>query len=211
MAQVLKDEVREAICEAALEVFTERGFKSATMADLAAVAGVSTGNIYRYFESKEVLYHALVPDELVDTLRRLLRQRVQALEGVDDPRRLGPEATYHVLSRELLAFVVEHRRQVVLLLARSEGAAHEGFADETVAALLKLAVAHFRARAPGLRLDPVTRLVLARVYRNLVDAVVQILSELEDEASVRRAVEVYSRYHLAGLAGLFAEGTAQVR
>lgn len=203
MAQYLKDEVQRAIAEAALRVFADKGFSRATMAEVGARARVSTGNIYRYYESKEALYQALIPDDFVATLRSLLRRRVEALGGVDDVRELEPEATYHVLSRELLAFTVENRLRVIILLARSEGTEHEGFADETVRSLVKLAVGHFRARDPSLRIDDAARRVLERIYRNLVVAMVDILAAFEDEARIRQAVEAYSRYHLAGLKALF--------
>ena len=53
MAQVLKDHVRERIVEAATEVFAARGFGGAAMSAIAEAAGISTGNVYRYFPTKE--------------------------------------------------------------------------------------------------------------------------------------------------------------
>jgi AcrR family transcriptional regulator len=51
----LKEERRRQILDAALEVFTQKGFNAATVSDVAARAGVSQGTIYWYFESKEEL------------------------------------------------------------------------------------------------------------------------------------------------------------
>jgi len=44
---------REVILEAALEQFREKGYGRATMRDIAKQAGVSVGNAYYYFQSKE--------------------------------------------------------------------------------------------------------------------------------------------------------------
>lgn len=44
---------REIILEAALEQFREKGYSRATMRDIAKQAGVSVGNAYYYFQSKE--------------------------------------------------------------------------------------------------------------------------------------------------------------
>jgi AcrR family transcriptional regulator len=41
---------------AATEVFGQKGFRRTQMADIAAVAGVSVGNLYNYVESKEALF-----------------------------------------------------------------------------------------------------------------------------------------------------------
>jgi AcrR family transcriptional regulator len=48
-------QTRAAIAEAALALFRERGFDATTMRDIARQAGVSTGNAYYYFASKEEL------------------------------------------------------------------------------------------------------------------------------------------------------------
>ncbi len=49
------EQTRTAITEAALALFRERGYEAATMRDIAVRAGVSTGNAYYYFSSKEEL------------------------------------------------------------------------------------------------------------------------------------------------------------
>ena len=46
---------RAAIVDAAQRLFRERGYQGTTMRDVAAAAGVSTGNAYYYFRSKEEL------------------------------------------------------------------------------------------------------------------------------------------------------------
>jgi AcrR family transcriptional regulator len=48
-------QTRAAIVEAALMLFRERGYEAATMREIASRAGVSTGNAYYYFGSKEEL------------------------------------------------------------------------------------------------------------------------------------------------------------
>ena len=52
------EETRSRILEAALTVFRERGFESATMREIASVAEVAVGAAYYYFESKEAIVMA---------------------------------------------------------------------------------------------------------------------------------------------------------
>jgi TetR/AcrR family transcriptional regulator, repressor of fatR-cypB operon len=54
---------REAILEAALELFVERGFFGTAVPEIAERAGVGAGTIYRYFESKEALVNAIYRQE----------------------------------------------------------------------------------------------------------------------------------------------------
>lgn len=49
------EQTRTAIVTAALDLFRERGYDAATMRAIAERAGVSTGNAYYYFSSKEEL------------------------------------------------------------------------------------------------------------------------------------------------------------
>ena len=48
------------ILDAALQVFTEKGFASARMDDIAQQAGLSKGGVYAHFKSKEDIFLALL-------------------------------------------------------------------------------------------------------------------------------------------------------
>ncbi|MGO4181547.1 TetR/AcrR family transcriptional regulator [Paenibacillus sp. TAF43_2] len=46
--------------EAAMHVIARRGLAATKIADIAATAGISVGNVYKYFRSKEDIFQALV-------------------------------------------------------------------------------------------------------------------------------------------------------
>lgn len=50
---------RKCLLAAALELFETRGFDAVAVPEIANAAGVATGTIYRYFETKEALVNAL--------------------------------------------------------------------------------------------------------------------------------------------------------
>jgi len=204
MAQVLKDEIEQAIGEAALRVFARKGFRSATMAEIGREAGVSTGNIYRYYRSKDELYHAVITDQFAGELLEMMRRRVRALDGIDDVRDLPASAPFHAISEELLGFCIANRLRVVVLLGRSEGTSHAGFTSDLVALLSKMAIAHFRGLDPDLKPGRTLRFNLERIYESFVTMIVAILVQFERETDIRQAVADFSRYHLAGMKSLFA-------
>ena len=73
--QRLKPEVRrEKLLEAATEVFAERGYEGARVEQIADVAQVSPGLLYRHFEGKQELYEEL----LLLANRQLLEHLTQA-------------------------------------------------------------------------------------------------------------------------------------
>src|SRR5688500_3573644 len=51
---------RQAILDAALTAFAERGYEAARLDDVAAKAGVAKGTLYLYFKDKQALFEALV-------------------------------------------------------------------------------------------------------------------------------------------------------
>jgi AcrR family transcriptional regulator len=55
---------RLAVIDAALDVFTEKGFAAARMEDIARQAGVAKGTIYLQFRDKEALFEAIVRQEI---------------------------------------------------------------------------------------------------------------------------------------------------
>ena len=73
---------RDAILRAAIDVFAERGFFSAQVADIARAAGVAAGTVYLYFKSKD--------DLLVSIFDRSMREGLTlgraAVADLDDPR-----------------------------------------------------------------------------------------------------------------------------
>jgi TetR/AcrR family fatty acid metabolism transcriptional regulator len=73
---------RDAILRAAIDVFANRGFFSAQVADVARAAGVAAGTVYLYFKSKD--------DLLVSIFDRSMREGLTlgraAVADLDDPR-----------------------------------------------------------------------------------------------------------------------------
>jgi AcrR family transcriptional regulator len=59
-APALKAERRQAILDAALEVFAAQGFAAARLEDVARQAGVAKGTLYLYFRDKEELFEQIL-------------------------------------------------------------------------------------------------------------------------------------------------------
>ena len=73
----------EQIIDAALRVFSRKGFTKATNKDIAREAGITPGLIYYYFENKEALFRALV--ESRSPLRLLSSLPEQVLDMPVEP------------------------------------------------------------------------------------------------------------------------------
>src|SRR5205085_6444857 len=67
---------RTRIMDAAIKVFAERGFHSATVAEIARGAGVADGTIYLYFKGKDDLLLRLFDEKMTELLAQA-REAVQ--------------------------------------------------------------------------------------------------------------------------------------
>ena len=193
MPQILKPEVRDRIVAAAEVVFAADGYDKATMAGIAREAGVSTGNVYRYFRGKQALFEHLLDSSFVEQFERLLDARVGALAGVD----------LHALSEDALAaddamlrFWIDHRLRIVVLLDRAEGSRHAAFGDRFVRRLVELATDQLACRG-----DELVELTLHNVFQASRRAVVAVRERYEDEAAIRTAFAAFRSFQLAGLEG----------
>lgn len=66
-------ERRRAIIDAAAKVFVEKGYASASISQIAAVAGVSGGLIYRYFDEKRALLDIVLSEYFAKIVAKLER------------------------------------------------------------------------------------------------------------------------------------------
>ena len=63
-----KDARPQELLAAALDLFVERGYAATRLDEVAALAGVSKGTLYLYFENKEELFKAVVRENMVPPL-----------------------------------------------------------------------------------------------------------------------------------------------
>ncbi len=76
----IQEKNRAAILEAALDVFSQAGFRGATLDQIARAAGLSKPNLLYYFPSKEAIHNALLEGLLVSWLEPL-----RALDPAGEP------------------------------------------------------------------------------------------------------------------------------
>jgi len=93
---------REALLQAAAEIFAERGYDGASVDEIAGTAGVSVGSIYSRFGSKRDLFRELMSEYMERDLAR-----------VRDGFAAGPEGGLRVLD-DLLQETAASRRQTLL-------------------------------------------------------------------------------------------------
>lgn len=121
------------ILDAAMDVFAEKGFRAATMDEIAAVAGITKGTIYLYFSSKEDLFVAMARRQLQTVIDLLPDISLNAGDSPEDvTRRVGRQFLRVLMSPEVvkvLPLLIAEFRHIPALQAayREEVLPHANF------------------------------------------------------------------------------------
>jgi AcrR family transcriptional regulator len=101
-------ERREAIVQAALSLFSQKGFRGGTTRELAAAVGVTEPVLYQHFKTKGELYRALVESQC--QLPEAAVELLPLIEAGDD------EGFFRALGHGILGWYLDDSRFAKLLL-----------------------------------------------------------------------------------------------
>ncbi len=90
---------RALLLDAAVAVFAERGYSGATLADVAARAGVTKPIVYRHFASKDALYVLLLEEHAAELVATVSRAVAGAAGGPAEQVRAGVAAFLAAVER----------------------------------------------------------------------------------------------------------------
>jgi len=99
-------ESKKKILGAATTVFSQHGYKGASMRTIAEAAGISIGGLYLYFKNKEDLYGTLIRNMLDD----LTEETRETLRDIQDPA----EAMSTFISMRV-KYARKHRGMILVL------------------------------------------------------------------------------------------------
>lgn len=105
--QQIKD-MRQRLCEAALELYKAEGYESVSFRRLAAHLGISHTLPYRYFDNR---------DELFAAVRLECYQRFLMAIRSGDPADQGPVARLYTLARVILTYAQDNPDEYRLMFA----------------------------------------------------------------------------------------------
>lgn len=123
--QVLKEEMRKRIYDAAVREFSVKGFRQASMRNIARGAGMTVGNLYRYFRDKEALFYFVI-SPAYSRLMDLVKESINTVNGRFDT------GFFEFLSEQILKICKEHKIELLILFEGSSGTIYEKAKEEMV-------------------------------------------------------------------------------
>lgn len=122
-----------ALLEAGKREFLEKSYLGASMREIAAAAGVTTGALYRYYTDKEALFEALVEEPsrvFADRYRE--RQREFSAQPLESQLQSIPEVTDRE-SNWMMNYLYDHFDAFQLLACHAAGTRYENYIDTLIA------------------------------------------------------------------------------
>lgn len=194
--RIRKDDIYNSILCAARNEFIRRGFKDASMRDVARKADVGLSNIYNYFKNKDEIFLAVVKparDQLFEfitehhTERHIDFERMSTLTYQE--KTIG---TY-------IRLLEEYKAELRLLLYNSEGSSMANFRDDFTGHITQVSNNHMdilKKHYPGIR--EVSPFFIHALCAFMVSIVGEIITHDLSRKKIREFFKEYFEFQFAG-------------
>jgi len=173
------------ILNAALEVFSQKGYGEATIPDIARQAGVAVGTIYNYYESKHDLLVSLVNTFIVtEPLRELLKQSPKT--KVDEKTLISS------IIENRLDFGFENLDKFFLVFTEilRDSELRQKFSEQVISPLVIFPENHLSAKIASGDFRPMDHRIIFRAMFGMVIGFM-LLRKLEGEKSPTQGMTVH--------------------
>lgn len=189
--QYKKAEIIEKINKSALKIFAEKGYKDTKISDIGVESGVSVGNIYRYYRSKEEIFSKIVPKNFLESLEKLLQEKISVARTMKS----GELGSYWIVNDEVIQFMMEHRQVILIVLLQNKGTRYENAKEELIDYLIDCVDVEESDDDTLLYLLPI-------IYDSLIQMILSVLKEAKDIVKVKKSLETVNKYHMFGITKL---------
>jgi len=131
-----------AIIEAAVKVFSEKGFNGATTKEIAQAAGIAEGTIFRHFPSKSAILYFIV-DYFIPLLGvESLKQTIDECQGLDQKTALK-----HIIQNRFETIAQgKDLMRIVLTETQYDASLRETYLDRVYKPILQIMSGFFQTR-----------------------------------------------------------------
>lgn len=201
--QILKNNIRLQIENAAVTLFSSVGYEKSGIAEIARLAGISTGNVYRYFDNKQSLLYSIISDEFVKSCFQILLKKIADVKSMSSDQ-IAASKEFARGNLDLLDFLICNRLKLVILMKGCPGTRFEDFNSRIRSEVIKAVVEYFSSVKGGRKKKAASSLtlLLETLYQNLINATLVILAAKTSDVECRQTLQMLIEYHLKGMSSL---------
>ena len=190
--QYLKDEIKENIVRSALNEFKEKGFDGASIRSIAQNAKMTSGNIYRYFDSKEKLFEFImnpVYEKLVQFGERFDNEVISSKVSFVN---FDSMTMIKEIYGDILETFSQYGTELMILYDKSEGTRFSGIIDRIKAIIYKILKEVYLYELKNNGKEVKDEFILYVIASSFVEGIGDILRNVSDGGRIRNLVESYA-------------------
>lgn len=202
MKQGVEYEKRERLIEAAKVEFQEKGYNKASLRNICARAGVTTGALYFFFEGKADLFAEIVNGP-IEGMKAMLVKHFQEDRAYMEQHTSIEEIDmdHSELSDMLVDYTYRNYDSFMLLITASENTVYENFVDDFVR-LIESSIPIMLSGMPGYTYDPYLSHWMSHIS---VDAFLHLIQHERDVNEAKRKLRPILNYLIRGWVELVME------
>jgi len=194
--QYIKDVLHESILTEAEREFFEKGYINASLRQIAKRSGMTIGNLYHYFDSKEALFNELVKNEH-EAFIYMLNHHSENEFALD----ARGSADIKVWKGFLRTFLTQLKpiftNRFLIMLDRSAGTSYENTKGEFV----KFVSAHFLEHIEYTSMFSSTKFA-ELISRQLIDGIMNVIRSVPDENERLDMMTDLFLFYIIGIMGM---------
>ena len=177
----------------------EKGFLNASLRNIVKNAGVTTGAFYRYYDSKEALFSALV-DEHAHYILDLFNNTIDDFEklpgNAQTERMIDTSGNYLAI---LLDYVYDHYDAFKLLITRAEGTSYADFVHQLVVREVDSTYKYMQTLADmGYYVEPLNKNLIHIIASGLFSGIFEAVVHDMPKEEAKEYLSQFHRFYAAG-------------
>jgi AcrR family transcriptional regulator len=193
------DETQKLILELAKYEFLEKGFKDASVRNIAKTGNITTGAIYRYFPNNESLFSALVEPaatKLYDLYAGTQQGFVESATPQERSDIIDSDSDENIL--KLLELIYDNWDVFNLIICCSEGTKYAEYIDKLSNVAIKNTYGFIHALSQdGIEVAAVSDYAIHTICRNTIVAIFEVVvQQIPKKDAVGYIKEVFNFYNV---------------
>ncbi|WP_454192488.1 TetR/AcrR family transcriptional regulator [Paenibacillus sp. Marseille-Q7038] len=206
--QILKEEIRNNILSAALSEFEQYGYAQSSMRRIATAAGITTGNIYRYFKNKDDLFQALMGS----AHEQFISYTIAVKEEIDNTFTIHSDEVFKyikMVDETIVELLKDSSTEIKILLTLSEGSAYASAKQDLISIVIQILEKVFTVTRETTDLDPEDRLSSQMLAVTIIEGICLILRDHRDGATIKYLVDELLQVFSVGIAEKISRCTSK--
>lgn len=179
MVQVQKPQMRGALLKAAKHEFMEHGFQLSSTRRIAASAGTTIGNMYKYFQSKDEIFEQLVSEVKAQLYLFIKEHEEESGENSGAQHKL----------QLFVNMMSDYRDEMLLLIDASDGTKYQNTYEE----LITMVSQNLQGHLPDFNIPagPDAEILVRTIAVGLVSGWVDVLRNHPDKREIKNGLTQY--------------------